>query len=115
MKRLIILLLLLCPAIAHADAEPNYERLADAIYKAEGGANTSHPYGILAHYRHTTARQACINTCKHRYQDWIQHGERGDYLHYLSTVYAPIGAGNDPDNLNRNWEINVRSLYRGKV
>ena len=41
-------------------------RLATAIFYAEGGAKTKHPYGILTTYKHTTPRQACINTIKHR-------------------------------------------------
>jgi hypothetical protein len=79
--------------------------IANAIYMAEGGAKTAHPYGILAHYKHTTPRQACINTIRHALRDW--NGE-GDFLLFLSRRYAPIGANNDPKGLNRNWLKNVR-------
>jgi hypothetical protein len=34
-----------------------------------------------------------------------------DFLQYFARKYAPIGASNDPQNLNRFWEVNVRFLY----
>lgn len=105
--------------VAHAEpsqeqialAMPNWERLADAIYKAEN--STAHPYGIMVKYKHTTPRQACINTCKHKWRDWVEQGSRGDYLEYLASKYAPIGVANDKAyNLNRHWLSNVSRLYQ---
>jgi hypothetical protein len=86
------------------------ERLATAIYYAEGGSKASHPYGILAHYEHTTPRQACINTINHALKDW---DGKGDFIEFLGSRYAPIGAANDPKGLNKNWVKNVKRLYRG--
>jgi len=80
-------------------------QIADAIYLAEGGAKTSHPYGILAHYKHTTPRQACINTIIHARKDW---NGQGDFIEFLGSRYCPIGAKNDPTGLNKNWLKNVR-------
>jgi hypothetical protein len=83
-------------------------RLADAIYKAEGGAATKHPYGILAHYKHTTPRQACINTIRHAKRDW---NHKTDFISFLGSRYCPVGAKNDPKNLNKNWIKNVSYYY----
>lgn len=90
----------------------NVERLANAIYWAEGGPNTRHPYGILAKYKTTTPRQACINTIRSKHREWVKLGSKGDYIAYLQSRYAPIGAYNDPTGLNRNWLKNVRKLYQ---
>jgi NRPS condensation-like uncharacterized protein len=79
------------------------DQLADAIYKAEN--SKTHPYGILAHYKHTTSRQACINTINHAKRDW---DGRGDFIIFLASRYAPIGVKNDPNNLNKNWIKNVK-------
>lgn len=88
------------------------EQIANAIYKAEGGAKTSHPYGILAHYKKTTPRQACINTIRHARRDW---NNQGDFIRFLQQRYAPIGVANDPRGLNRNWYGNVtKFLVRAK-
>jgi len=81
------------------------EQIADAIYLAEGGAKTRHPYGILTKYKTTTPRQACINTIIHAQKDW--NGE-GDFIEFLGSRYCPVGAENDPTGLNRNWVKNVK-------
>jgi competence protein ComGC len=101
----ILLLVFLPPMFAKAQ---NYspESLANAIYKAEN--STSHPYGILKHYRHTTARQACLNTIKNSYKRWVKAGKPGDFVVWLGNTYCPpVNATNDPQGLNRNWVRNV--------
>lgn len=101
--------------------EPDYNALADAIRRAEGNSN----YGILTHYKHTSYRQACINTCKHAWRDYLAlvgkapqikgKGHRNDYLAFLANRYCPIGADNDPTGLNVNWLGNVSAFYKGDV
>jgi len=81
------------------------EQIADAIYQAEGGSKTRHPYGILAKYKHTTPRQACLNTISHAKKDW---NGKGDFLEFLQKRYAPLNAKNDPTGLNKNWLKNVQ-------
>lgn len=80
---------------------------ADAIYKAEGGEKTRYPYGILAKYKHTTPRQACINTISSKYKAYKKLGLKTPFIAFLASKYAPIGAKNDPTGLNRNWIKNV--------
>src|SRR5690242_6485883 len=63
------------------------DQWANAIRHAEGNSN----YGILAHYKHTTYRQACINTVRHKYRQWCNIGHPGGFLGYLASKYAPIG------------------------
>lgn len=87
-------------------------QIADAIYLAEGGARTRHPYGILAKYKQTTPRQACLNTITHARRDW---NGQGDFLEFLQKRYAPIGAKNDPTGLNKNWLRNVRYFLKRGV
>ena len=99
-------IMLLC-SIAKAEPVININKLADAIYIAEGGAKTSHPYGILAKYKHTTPRQACINTINHALRDY----KCGDFIAFLGKRYCPIGASNDPRGLNKNWVKNVKYYY----
>lgn len=90
----------------------NIEALANAIYIAEGGAKTRHPYGILAKYKHTTPRQACINTIKSALKRW---DGKGDFIAFLGRTYCPVGASNDPRGLNVNWVKNVTKLYNKGV
>lgn len=93
--------------VVHADSI-DVDKLADSIYLAEGGAHTRHPYGILAHYKHTTPRQACINTIKTGLRKW---NGQGCFIEFLGRTYCPVGASNDPNGLNRFWVANVRYHY----
>ena len=79
-------------------------QIANAIYKAEGGSKTNHPYGILVKYKHTTPRQACLNTIAHARRDFNE----GDFISFLGSRYCPVGASNDPQGLNKNWIKNVK-------
>jgi hypothetical protein len=88
-----------------ASAAPDFNKLADAIYAAEGGAKTRHPYGVLTKYRNTTPRQACINTCKHAWKDYS--GPESGFIDFLADRYCPPSA--DPVG-NRNWKKNVKKL-----
>lgn len=35
-----------------------------------------------------------------------------NFISYLASKYAPLDAENDPEELNRNWERNVRFFYK---
>ena len=89
----------------------NVPVLADAIYKAEGGANTRHPYGILKKYKVTTPRQACINTIKSGLKRYQTDTKGLEFIPFLAQTYCPIGAKNDPTGLNRHWVKNVSFFY----
>ena len=97
------------PALSE-EAIPNFERLANAIYKAEGEAKTRHPYGILTKYKHTTPRQACINTVKNQWKRHLAHNCHKDYLTCLRDRYAPINSDTD-NGTNQFWLKNVSNLY----
>ena len=100
-------LIFLCITAKKASAAeiPPVEQIASAIYKAEGGTKTNHPYGILTRYKHTTPKQACINTINHALRDW---NGKGDFIVFLGNRYCPVGARNDPRGLNKNWVRNVK-------
>jgi len=110
MRVLIALLILFIPQILFAEniKGVDVDRLANAIYKAEGGSKTRYPYGILTKYKTTTPRQACINTIKHALRDW---NGKGDFIKFLGARYCPVGAKNDPKGLNKNWVKNVTYYY----
>lgn len=116
MKTLVFALILFLPINAYAQVD--FERLADSIYIAEGGAKTSHPYGIMAKFKHTSPRQACLNTLASNWRKWLKQPIRGqdrDFIAFLGRTYAPIGAKNDPSNLNSNWVKNVTKIYLKKM
>lgn len=105
---IILVFLLFCPSLAHADID--IQKLANAIYKAEG-MHSRHPYGILVHFKTTTPRQACINTINHQMRMYKQQTRKEDFISFLAKSYCPIGAKNDPTGLNKNWVSNVKRFY----
>ena len=88
-------------------------QIVDAIYWAEGGTETNHPYGILTKYKVTTPRQACFNTVRNQRKRHAAHDCGKDFLTCLRDRYCPLNADNDPTNLNVNWLKNVK-YFLGK-
>lgn len=106
-----------CSEIASAETV-DFEKLCTAIYKAEGAEMAVHKYGIMQSYKHTTPRQACLNTIKHAFKDWskLPQATRKPYLAFLGERYCPTGGnGLRPAEraLNRFWVKNVTYIYTG--
>ena len=109
-----------CADLAWASVKPSYDnpyinKVVDSIYKAEGGARTRHPYGILS-IKTSNPRKACYEVVNWRYAMWqsLPNKTRPDFITYLSRSYCPIGASNDPRGLNRHWVKNVNYFMGAK-
>lgn len=50
-------------------------------------------------------------TVRKNYDRWLASGAPGDFIDFLGARYTPVGAGNDPDGLNRHWVKNVKHWY----
>ena len=91
---------------------PNPERLADAIYIAEGGKKAKTPFGICSQpvkgYAH--ARRVCLASIRKNVARWEAAGKPGDFVSFMGRRWAPVGASNDPRGLNRQWPDNVRRI-----
>ena len=99
MKQLLLVLLLLFTyniAFAYTDTQ-----ICNAIFKAEHSKN--HPYGILKHYKHTTPRQASLNTIRHARGDW---DGKGDFIEFLGSRYCPTHWKNTYEATKAEWELN---------
>ena len=95
-----------------------FNKVVDAIYKAEGSEKAIKPFGILSVpcSTYSQCRKICFNTVKNSYKRWQSAGNPGDFLSFLASRYAPVGAGNDPRKLNRYWLKNVQfHLYGGAL
>ena len=106
MKKIAILIILFS-CLACQAAEPDYNKLADIIYKIEGGAKTKYPYGIMS-IKTSNPRQVCINTCKNNYKRWQAKPLGKTYFDYLADVYCPPSADRQG---NINWKRNLKKLY----
>lgn len=92
--------------------------LIQSVVNAEGG-----PEALIRAVRcspHmesiTTYEQALDVTCRsavHAMSDYIKANHPGDFVVFWGARWAPVGAKNDPTNLNANWVSNVFKLWRG--
>jgi len=103
--------ILLCLVGSTHAEEINNEKLADAIFLAEGGYNAEYLYGIRSVNYDTEqeARRICLNTIKNNRKRFAEYGYKNykTYLEFLASRYCPVGAKNDPNGLNKNWIKNV--------
>ena len=92
--------------------QPDFNKLADAIYLAEGGAKTRFPYGIksVKCSGEAKCRKICLNTLRNNWRRWQSAGNPGTYLDFLASRYAPVDAKND-NGTNQFWKHNVEVLY----
>ncbi len=96
------------PAIIRQLPSIDVNKIADAIYYAEGGSKTKYPYGISMKKSNIQtkgaddARKICINTINHAYKDWVNAGHKDDFIDFLSKRY-------DPEN-HKVWAKNVKAI-----
>jgi len=81
------------------------DQWCNAIYYAEN--SPKHPYGILRKYRHTTPRQACLNTVTNNNARWLSSGSKMPYIAFLQQRYCPIGSNTD-NGTCQYWQGNVK-------
>lgn len=57
-----------------------------------------------------------IKDTKRWYTDTLANGKKksdySSFVHYFSDKWSPIGASNDPNNLNKNWLPNFQKFYK---
>jgi hypothetical protein len=93
--------------------------IADSIFIAEGGHKAQYLYGIrsIPYKDIKDARQICLNTIKNTLVKYRKSRcpNIQDDITCLAKRYAPIGADNDPNNLNKNWVKNVKFYLNKKL
>lgn len=99
------------------NASGDNNKIAEAIYKIEGGKNTKFPYGIKSintKGNKEKAKRICLNTIKNnqiRFSN-LSELERKKYhcfLDFLGSRYCPVES--DPRG-HKNWIKNIHLLTR---
>ena len=121
MRILIILLLMSLCGTVYAELPEQYdsERLADAIFIAEGGLTNKcqYLYGIRSvHYEdEREARQICLNTINNNKRRFYakEQTKYKDYLEFLGSRYCPTTGklSKREREVNGNWLRMVRHFY----
>jgi hypothetical protein len=108
MKKYFTLFLLACSAYAGELRKSDKDKIADAIYRIEGGRKAKVPYGILSLpvRGEPHARQICINTIQNNWKRW-QQTDGINYFEFLGNRYCPPSA----DAIgNARWKTNIQSV-----
>lgn len=91
-------------------------RLMVAITGAEShfgrnlGSGSYNPFGWGPHIDFRNWRQGIFRVAEGLQSGYLSQGLRT--IPEIASRWAPIGAGNDPTNLNSNWVNNVSDFYR---
>lgn len=107
-----VLALALLPAMAMAAPPAGFaDKMADAIYKAEGGSKTKWPYGVksVKVKDAAEARRVTINSVNNNWRRWEQAGKPGEFIPFMAARWCPVAA--DPVG-NKNWTANVTRLMK---
>lgn len=119
----IILAVVLLGNSEGASASTNFpysiEKLADAIYKAEG--SIKYPYGIKSintHGNKALARKICLNTIRNNWKRYLKTDKtptKNEYLKFLASRYCPTNAPDNFNGINSHWMKNVEFFYNKGV
>lgn len=91
-------------------------RLLQAIVTAEGDILKAVRCSVPTCADRHEALQITCRTVNHRRREFLHSlGASSDaaFVAFLGAAWAPVGAANDPRNLNANWVGNVRKLWLG--
>lgn len=92
--------------------DQNYrDKVVGAIFIAEGGVKTKYPYGIKS-IKTNNPKRVCEVTVEKTYIRWQNSGKTNDFISFLGNRFCPIGAKDDPTNLNSNWIKNVKKFIK---
>jgi hypothetical protein len=78
-----------------------------AVKRAEGNPRN---FGVLSEQANSPeqANRILNNSIFNNFARWLQAGQPTPFVDFMQQRWAPIGASNDPGNLNQNWAPNVR-------
>jgi hypothetical protein len=99
------------PSIAHQDFNEYVPQIRKAVKTAEGNSRN---HGVLSVPTKDSAEASRVldNSIYNNLVRWHQAGRPGKFVDFMQKRWAPIGAKNDPKNLNKNWAPNVRKALK---
>ena len=108
-KSFVLASILIFQLSPHGHTEPDYEKMATAIYFTEGSYKTSYPFGVLSVTCHgyTECREVTLNSLKKSWNRYQQTAMKISFEEFFANRWCPVGAENDPKGLNQNWLKNL--------
>lgn len=103
------ILFLSCLTASAALPASECQRIADAVWRVEGGSHTRYPYGVVSIKTHSAAhaRRICLVSIRNNWQRWEAAGRPGRFLDFMADRWCP--AVDSPQG-NANWKRNMRLI-----
>ena len=110
MKSIIAIATLMLAATVVSAQPINVERMADAIFRSEGGDKARVPYGVLSVKvkDKADARRITITSINNNIKRCDKAGKPGTFIDFMANRWCPVAS--DPVG-NRNWKKNVTAIY----
>ena len=91
-------------------AQPDFDKMCDAVYRTEGGAKTKHPFGVLSVpcSGYEECRKITLNSLRNSWSRYQKTDMKIPFDEFFQKRWSPVGAENDPNGLNKNWLSNFR-------
>jgi cephalosporin-C deacetylase-like acetyl esterase len=89
--------------------------LVQAVVQAEGGRAAIIKAVQCSYPSITTIDQALDIVCRsacHALSAYVSAHDPEGFTAFWGAKWAPVGAQNDPTDLNRNWPLNVLRLWK---
>ena len=111
-----IILTLLTAQSAFAQLTPvQVEQFAQAIYRVEGGAKTSYPFGVKSINTggdYAKAKRITIISINNNYSRWEKSGKKISFVKFMALRWCPPSA--DPIG-HKNWVNNMEKLVKFEI
>ena len=88
--------------------------LVQAVVNAEGNILKAVQCSIPSVSTREEAIEVTCRSAAHALSDYVKANDAPGFVAFWGQRWAPIGAQNDPNGLNRNWVLNVLKLWVGK-
>lgn len=82
-------------------------RLLQAVVHAEGNILKAVQCSLPHVQNRAEALEVLARSATHALSDFVKAREAADFVSFWAARWAPVGAANDPHNLNRHWGPNV--------
>ena len=95
-------------AARHWGLDPS---LIQAVVTAEGDIVKAVKCSVPSVQNRQDALDVLCRSCTHMLCDYVKASHQEDFVYTWAARWAPIGAKNDPNDLNINWPKNVLRLW----
>lgn len=85
--------------------------LIQAVVKAEGNILKAVQCSIPTVTTHEQALEITCRSAAHALSDYVKQHHAAEFVKMWGQRWAPVGAANDPTDLNKNWPVNVLKFW----